>query len=178
MMQDIVLKAGAAAFGDGEHPSTQGVLEMLQELSGLKRFSRILDMGTGSGLLAMVSASLWPESILLAVDAQKTSVETARQNIAENGLQLRIEVMQGNSYKSLPQGEQYDLVLCNIVADILLELSMHLPDRVAPHGVVILSGILAWRVDEVCQVHEQLGFSVIKKRQLDSEWYSVMLQKQ
>ncbi|MGB1539384.1 MAG: 50S ribosomal protein L11 methyltransferase, partial [Rickettsiales bacterium] len=76
-LYDLELEAGADAFGDGSHPSTNSALQVMQGLSQHVTFERILDMGSGAGLLAMASALFWPDANVLGADIQESAVALA-----------------------------------------------------------------------------------------------------
>ena len=133
----ILLDPGMA-FGTGTHASTQLVLEELQALSdaGL-RPARVLDMGCGSGILAIAAAKLWPACTVVAIDNDPIAVKATAENAATNGVGDRIA-------PALPHGltEAFPLVLANIQAHVLRALRAELLAATAPGGVLILSGLL------------------------------------
>lgn len=133
----ILLDPGMA-FGTGTHASTQLVLEELQALSdaGL-RPARVLDMGCGSGILAIAAAKLWPTCTVLAIDNDPIAVKATAENAAANSVGDRIvSALPG------PLSEAFPLVLANIQAHVLRALRSELLAATAPGGVLILSGLL------------------------------------
>ncbi len=139
------------ACGTGAHASTRLVLEMMQELAdGGARPARVLDLGTGSGILALAAAALWPEAEVCAVDNDPVAVEVARENALANRARLDIRL-------DWPPGA-FDLVLANIQADVLVALADQLAPRVAGH--LILSGLLAEQVDAVAAHYRETGLRV------------------
>lgn len=173
------LLAGPAGFGDGLHPTTASVMDVLQELAGQGHFSRVLDMGCGSGVLAMAACCLWPECQVVAVDVQETAVVTARENITLNGLSNRIQVLHANSYRdvSIIASAPYDLVIANVTADVHVSLASQLPAVLEPGSVVILSGLLRWREHDVIELHQQQGLDLLAEPIREGEWTTVLLEK-
>lgn len=161
MHEDFSLEliAGADGFGDGEHPSTQLALQALYALAAAYPARNVLDMGCGSGLLAMTAAHLWPEARVLAADIEASAVDIAAQNIAHNGLSERIQVLRSDGYrhKAITAAAPFDLVLCNMTADIILPLAAGLQQALAEDGIAVLSGVLHWRSQEVLAMHAHLG---------------------
>jgi ribosomal protein L11 methyltransferase len=103
-------------FGTGLHPTTRGCLEMLWEVSRQDRPRRVLDLGTGTGILAIASAKLGAERIL-AIDHNPLAVKTARKNVVRNREEGRIAVIEGNAEDLI--GEGGDLVCCNLHYQVL-----------------------------------------------------------
>jgi len=136
------------AFGTGTHGTTRLCLEAIAELyTETTKPLRVLDVGTGSGILAMAAAALGAERVL-ACDIDEQSCCTARENVELNQLQDRIEI----TGAPLPQLEgNFDLVVANILAEENVRLASELVSRVATGGWLILSGILQEREDFVIQ---------------------------
>jgi ribosomal protein L11 methyltransferase len=155
----LELVAGSDAFGDGGHSSTQLALQAMAALSVEHDFRYILDMGCGSGLLAMTAAHLWPQSRVMAVDIEPKAVELANRNIDHNGFSDRITVLRSDGYRheKLSTFAPYDLILCNITADQILHIASGVGQVMASDGVLLLSGVLLWRSEEVLAIHAQLG---------------------
>lgn len=166
------------AFGTGAHASTRLVLEEMQELHDQgTAISRVLDAGTGSGILAIAASLLWPQSTTLAVDNDPVAVSVARENCERNALSGRV-VCAGTLIGDID--ERFDLVLANIEAPVLLELSKDVAARVAPGGRVVLSGILTARIDEVATAYrDRHGFDIetVRRSSHDPEWSSTTLRR-
>ncbi|MFO0989567.1 MAG: 50S ribosomal protein L11 methyltransferase [Alphaproteobacteria bacterium] len=138
------------AFGSGTHASTQGVLVALDALARRRRFRRILDLGTGSGILAIAAAKLWPARVV-ATDIEPNSVRMTRENAAANGVMPRIAAhgRAGPARRAAPSlghAARFDLVLANIQVRPLTSLAPAIRRRIAPGAHVVLSGLL--RADE------------------------------
>jgi ribosomal protein L11 methyltransferase len=140
------------AFGTGAHASTRLVLEIMQELAdGGARPRRVLDLGTGSGILALAAVGLWPEAEVHAVDNDPVAALVARENAAAN----RARIAAGLEW---PAGT-FDLVMANIQADVLTGLLPALAPRVAGH--LILSGLLSEQVEGVAAAYAAGGLTVL-----------------
>ena len=167
---DLVMDRGA--FGSGEHETTASCLEMLAELPEI-RGARLLDLGSGTGILALAALKLGAAHAL-CIDINPQAVETARRNGVLNGLSERLTHRTGTLAST---GEdQFDLVLANIYGDILLDLAQSLVGRARPGALLLLSGIL-WEYNfEVRQHYERLGCEVIRNRML-KQFSTVLLRK-
>lgn len=156
------------AFGTGAHASTRLVLEMMQELADAgERPRRVLDIGTGSGILALAAAALWPEAEVHAVDNDPVAVDVARENAAANRAVIAIGL-------DWPAGT-FDLVVANIQADVLTELAPALAPRVAGH--LILSGLLSEQVDRVAATYAAAGLTAVRSApsREDPAWSAALL---
>jgi ribosomal protein L11 methyltransferase len=152
----LTLDAGLA-FGSGEHGSTRGCLRAL-ELVAHRRPRRILDLGTGSGILAMAAAALLHRRVL-ATDIEPWSVRVARQNAVLNrlGPSLRCRRADGWRDRAVRAGGPYDLVLANILARPLCLMARPLAAHLAPGGTAILAGLLANQARQVLVAHHRHG---------------------
>jgi len=160
------------AFGTGHHASTQLALMLLEELiqNRAGKFPKVLDVGTGSGILAMACGLFGAEEIL-ALDNDPDAVETARQNIMSNKLGDKI-VVSGRDIKSLQAG--FDIVVANITHDTLTALAEILASLVNPDGFLVLSGILKGSQEQsIHETYTQLGLKLIKKLAQD-EWAAML----
>lgn len=143
LQDDLVIRIDPGmAFGTGGHETTRLCLELLEsvmENGPLLTTPSLLDLGTGSGILAM-AASLLGAGRILALDIDPDAVDVARENLALNGLTDQVECGT-EPLESLV--ETFDIILANILAEELVRLSPYLTDRLNPGGSLILSGILA-----------------------------------
>jgi ribosomal protein L11 methyltransferase len=158
------------AFGTGLHPTTRACLELLQAVRPMP--SRVLDVGTGSGVLALAALRLGASSAL-AYDTDPLSVDASRANAAGNGLGDRFEVRHG----SLPESgaERFPLVLANLVAAVLVELAPRLAAHLAPGGRLVAAGIVSERAAEVVVAMTATGLRVADRRD-DGEWVALLLE--
>lgn len=157
------------AFGTGLHPTTRGCLAMLQRVEPMPR--RVLDVGSGSGILALAALRLGAERGD-CLDTDAVAVEATRANATANGLAQRVTAIHG----TLPPTpvDPYPLVLANLVAAVLVELAPRLAAHTAAGGTLLASGIIAEREDEVRAALGPAGFS-LAERLTDGEWVSLRM---
>jgi len=135
----------AQAFGTGHHPTTRGVLTLLEAECAKRRIRSALDAGTGSGVLAIAMSLLGVEDVV-AIDNDPVALDSARHNAALNGIE------RGIRFSAAPLASmrrRFDLIAANITAPALMELSSKLKQLLAPDGRLILSGILTREVRPV-----------------------------
>jgi ribosomal protein L11 methyltransferase len=168
----IVLDPGMA-FGTGLHPSTRlGVLGLEQTL---RPGDRVLDVGTGSGILAIAAAKLGAANID-AVDIEPVAVRSTRENAERNGVADQISVEVGSVGPDQPFTGTYDLVLANIIARVLIDLAEDLDKAVAPGGTLVLSGIISMREPAVRRTFDGLGLEFVRQIQID-DWLGMIYRK-
>lgn len=169
----LTLDAGAA-FGSGEHGSTRGCLRAL-ELVAPRPPRRVLDLGTGSGILAMAAARLLHRPVL-AVDIDPWAVRVAARNARQNRLGPRLRCRRADSWHSpvVRAGGPYDLVLANILARPLCRMARDLARHLAPGGAVILAGLLSVQARAVLAAHRRLGL-VLVARLAEGPWTTLLL---
>lgn len=172
-------QAGAGGFGDGAHPTTAMMIEVMRELAEDVVFENVLDMGCGSGLLSLVACRLWPECRVMAVDSQESAVLTAQENLRANGLQGRAQVIHGQGYRQqeAAHAAPFDLVLANIAADVHVGEAKYLPAVLAQDGLAVLSGILRWRMEELVALHDDQGLVLAAEPILQGDWCTLLLAK-
>lgn len=159
------------AFGTGLHASTRLALALLDELSAAGAPARVLDLGTGTGILAM-AAALFGAGSVVALDTDPDAVAAARLNVARNRLDARVRV--GGDDLAAVTGP-FDLILANITADVLLPLAPALVARLAPGGALVLAGILAGEQERAVRAaYERLGLCCEQER-VDGEWAALLL---
>lgn len=159
------------AFGTGEHESTKMCLMFLQAL-GVEGKS-VIDVGTGSGILALASARLGAKSVE-AYDIDDNAVKAAKENSELNGLSDKIYVANANLLDKTTG--KFDIVLANITADVLITLSQSLGDYMKKDGVVIVSGIILKRENDVKDAFVKAGFEVAERMNM-GEWVAFRLTK-
>ena len=176
--QKIILDPGLT-FGTGAHPSTQMVMEAMEEL--VRPGDHCLDLGSGSGILSIAALRLGAATAI-GIDIDPKAEDIARENAAYNGYgSPQFEACTGNvtADKALMDHlaqKNYRVVLVNIVADVIIGLSPVLPDFLTQDTCLICSGILDNRLDEVCSALEQAGISVTSIRSKE-EWRCVTGQR-
>ena len=155
------------AFGTGQHQSTRLCLQLLAEqISGGER---VLDVGTGSGILAVAAAKLGAAPVV-ATDIDPLAVDAARQTARQNQLAEQVEVREG----SIPPDEQFDLITANLTADILQYLAKDLANALKPGGTLIASGLIGSRQDEVAATFSTCGLRMLAN-QSEDDWRALLL---
>lgn len=172
----ITLDAGPA-FGSGSHETTRGCLLALDRLAGRARFrpTHVLDLGCGSGILAIAMAKLWGEPVD-AVDHDPVAVETAAANARRNDVGSLVTARAGDALRAgtLPGAKSFDLITANIVANPLMAIARPLAGALAPGGFVILSGILREQEREVRAAYRAAGLKAAGSVRL-GEWPTLIL---
>jgi ribosomal protein L11 methyltransferase len=172
----IALDPGMA-FGTGTHASTRLVLEELDRLAADGRApAAVLDVGAGSGILAIAAVKLWPAARVIAVDNDPIAVAACAENAAVNAASERITAA------ATPVGEvggTFELVLANIQAHVLRELRDAIAPRVAPGGTLILSGLLTPQAEAVADEYVAAGLRkvAIRPSAADPAWSSAVLER-
>ncbi len=157
------------AFGTGLHPTTRGCLELLQAVGPMPE--RVLDVGCGSGILALAALRLGAGSAL-GLDTDAGAVSATQANAARNGLGDLLEAREGTLASHA--AERYQLVLANLVAAVLIQLAGRLSDHLADGGTLLASGIIEPRESEVVAAMEVAGLlSDVDQRRADGEWVSL-----
>jgi ribosomal protein L11 methyltransferase len=161
------------AFGTGLHPSTQ--LSMIAVEDELAPGDRVLDVGIGSGILA-TGAALLGASAVDGVDIEPVAVRSARENAARNGVDAIVRVEQGSVGDDQPFSGEYDLVVANIIARVLIELSAPLSRAMRPGGTLILGGIIDSKEDAVQTAIANVGLELIRRSQQE-DWVVLVWRK-
>lgn len=153
----IEIDAGRA-FGTGHHGTTEGCLEMIGTLARSRQFRSVLDLGTGSGVLAIGIAKLMPASIL-ATDIDPIAVEVARQNARKNGCGSRISWATAAGFHSdvFTRHGPFDLIVANILVKPLMRMAPAVSRNLAAGGQVVLSGILSEQRRKVLAAYNAQG---------------------
>ncbi len=165
------------AFGTGTHASTRLVLEELERLADEGGApGRVLDVGSGSGILAIAASRLWPQATVLAIDNDPVAVRACAENCAVNGVDARVasEVTPVDEVT-----EAFGLVLANIQAHVLLGMRAALYARCAPGATLILSGLMATQADGVAADFVATGLTLLRVRTStdDALWATVVLRR-
>ena len=165
----IALDPGMA-FGTGHHPTTRMCLELIEEhvAPGMDVF----DLGCGSGILSIAAAKLGAARVT-GMEIDSVAVASAHENIHENGLNERIEVLEGTLPNPGIAPASFDLAVANISAKIVIELAAEILRAVRPNGTVIASGILLERQTEVEEALASAG-AVIRHTRVDGDWIALV----
>jgi ribosomal protein L11 methyltransferase len=167
----ITIEPGMA-FGTGTHFTTRSCLEMIETASGSLAPGgfQALDVGTGSGILAIGLALLGAKRVC-ALDTDPVALNVARTNLRRNGVQRIVRLFDKGPEEI---DERFDLVVANLTAETLIELSGPLKKRVLPRGFLILSGIIAAKAAEVRRCFRSFP---VARRLRQKEWTTFLLRK-
>jgi ribosomal protein L11 methyltransferase len=151
---DVVIELDPGrAFGTGTHESTQLVLAAMEDLAPPRA---VLDVGCGSGILSIAAGRLWPQASLVALDVDPEAVACARENLARNGVRAAVSTSRVGEVAG-----EFELVLANIQAEVLLDLVAPLSARVAAGGTLILSGLLGDQAQDVAARYALAGLRIL-----------------
>lgn len=162
------------AFGTGTHPTTQLCLEALEEV--VQPGMQVLDLGCGSGILSIAAAKLGAAHVL-GVDIDAIAVTAAQQNSARNGLADTITVQEGSVDIVVDSGQQFDLVVANILAWIIMMMCDNgLGAVVRPGGLGIFSGIIAEQAEDVEHALRRVGLKPYARHQ-QGDWVAILTKR-
>ena len=172
----IRIEAGMA-FGTGHHETTTLCLSLMSELAKRRRFARALDLGCGTGLLAIAAVKLWRKTVR-ASDIDIVAVNVARENAIANETSplIRTIVADGMDNPSLAAGAPYDLIVANILAGPLTRLAPAVCKVLDDRGVLILSGLLRWQESLVLGFYRPYGL-ILRKARRDGPWSALLLER-
>ena len=169
--QAVVVLDPGLSFGTGQHPTTAFCLEQLaaRRVSGQK--PGFLDIGTGSGILAIAAAKLGYEPVQ-AFDIDPAAVRVARANATQNRVARRVRIFrQDLILLPLRGGAKFDVICANLTSDLLVQQAKRIVSRLRPTGTLIVTGILKIQFVEVHRTYAATGLKLIDTRQ-DKEWRS------
>jgi ribosomal protein L11 methyltransferase len=159
------------AFGTGHHETTRSCLVLMERYADAVRKERFLDLGTGTGLLAIAALALGFRSVV-GVDTDPLAIEASRRNIALNKAD-RIELHEAGIDKC--EGK-FDMIAANLISGTLVQLAGEIASRLMQAGVVIMSGILSGQDDEVVSVAKNSGLDCVE-RLSDGKWVSLVCKR-
>ena len=167
----------ATAFGTGEHASTRGCLLALDGLAGRRRFRNALDLGCGSGILAIAMAKTWGRPVI-AADVDAEAVRVAARNAKRNGVGALLKAVSSDGYRApaLRRPAPYDLIVANILAGPLVRLAAGLERHLARRGVAVLAGLLEDEAGGVLSAHRRHGLRLARRIVLDG-WTTLVLRR-
>jgi ribosomal protein L11 methyltransferase len=174
----VTVSAGPAAFGDGAHPTTQGVLAALEAIDPAAFTpEKACDVGCGSGILALAIAKKFPCAII-AIDIEAQSVLVTKENAEKNGLAAHITALQADGFMhpTIWQTGPFDLIVMNILAQPLLRLADAAERYLTKGGVMIISGLLSWQEAPIKAAYEGMGLE-LTSRIVISDWVTMVWQK-
>jgi ribosomal protein L11 methyltransferase len=159
------------AFGTGTHETTRGCLEMLEKYW---QGGALLDVGTGTGILAIAAIKLAPGSRVVGFDVDPETIEVALENAAINGVidDIELEINKLSSF----HGQEFDLALANLTADVIIPLAVDFAQVVKPQEVLIVSGLLREQANDVTAALNDQKFTVVESKP-DNEWVTMALRR-
>lgn len=168
------IEAGAA-FGTGHHGTTVGCLLAYDALIKARRFDRVLDVGTGTGVLA-IAAKRTGSKVAVGTDIDRVSARIAAENARLNRAPARMIHASGLSHRDVRRAAPYDLVFANILAAPLVALSLDIRHALRPGGLAILSGLLRTQERRVLAAYRSKGFRLVSRRHRDA-WATLVVQR-
>lgn len=180
---DLVIPA-SQAFGTGQHATTAGCLAMLERMRREGVIARnLIDVGTGTGLLAFAARHLWPGAYVTASDIDPVCEGVLRENASLNAVPLgrnrgavQIAIADGLADPTLAARGPYDLLIANILARPLIELAPDFSDAVVPGGSVVLAGLLTTQEAEVRRAYRRAGFRLARRLE-NGDWSILWLRR-
>jgi len=157
------------AFGTGLHATTRLCLRALER--HVRPGVRVADVGAGSGILA-IAAALLGAAAVAAVDIDPLAVRVARENVADAGVGGIVSVAEG----SAPPAGAFDIVAANILADVILGMAPALRDALTPNGLLIASGIIDSRAEDVRRGLEAAGL-IVEETTVEGEWAAILARR-
>lgn len=157
------------AFGTGGHETTRMSLKFIEQY--LYSGDTVVDVGSGSGVLAIAAAKLGAETVY-ALEQDPTAVRVAQENVIGNETNEQVTVIESDLLTALPEGVQADLIVSNIIADVIVRLVPTIGESLRPNGMFVCSGIIDSRLHEVLHTLVQNGLRIIAVER-DGEWCAV-----
>lgn len=169
----IEIDAGEA-FGTAHHATTLGCLEAIDRQSRRRTMGRVLDLGCGTGVLAIAAARVWRRAAITASDIDPEAVRVSRDNARLNGMAGRIATRVAAGLPMAAGRKGWDIVIANILAGPLIELAPEIARAVRRGGLVVLSGILVPQAPQVLAAFAAAGFSRLEHRRI-AGWSTLVL---
>ena len=161
----------AMAFGTGEHPTTRGVMRLMQDV--IRPGDTVADLGSGSGILAIAAAKLGAARVF-AIEVDPDAIGNAEENVARNGTSDRVHVLEGDAAVLLPLVAPVRVVLANIISSALLALSGAMRAALSSDGRAIVSGILVEERDEMVRALAAGGWRLVAD-DTEGDWWSATI---
>lgn len=173
----ILVDAGEA-FGTAHHATTYGCLLAIDQLTRKHTYAQVLDLGCGSGVLAIAVSRALPEAKILASDIDPSSVDVAKANVKANRASRNIKTLTatGFNHPELRGSDRYDLLIANILAGPLIMLAKDIATAVRPGGHLILSGLLDDQAREITAKYAAAGFSLETKHPI-AGWTTLVFKR-
>ncbi|MBA3813843.1 MAG: 50S ribosomal protein L11 methyltransferase [Alphaproteobacteria bacterium] len=165
----------ATAFGSGQHESTEGCLKALSLLDTQQIFSDPLDMGCGSGILAIAMAELWNVPVV-ACDNDPEAVRVTIENGQKNGVGHLIQGGVSEGFAAI-SAKKFDIITANILAGPLCHMAQDVGRALIPGGCIILSGLLSRQAEEVIHAYESVGIKLFSQIPI-GDWSTLIMRKE
>lgn len=159
------------AFGTGTHPTTSLCVRFMEE--NIKENHKVIDVGTGSGILMIAAEKLGAREIV-GIDIDPMAVEVARENLELNKISLEKTKVYLGDLISVIKEEKFDVVVANILADVLLSLLSDISKVVKKEGLIIFSGIIVDKLEEVKKAIEDKKFEILEIK-AEKEWRAILI---
>lgn len=180
---NLLIPAGMA-FGTGHHETTTGCAMMLEKIAGQGFHPRtILDLGSGTGVLAFAAKKLWPIAKILASDIDPVSTKIIADNAMLNGMeagrkrgQIQVITANGMNHRQLRGNAPYQLIIANILAEPLVDMAASITKHIAPKGQLILAGLLNEQSDMVITAYQKNNMLLVDKLTLGN-WTILRMRK-
>jgi len=157
----FLIDAGRA-FGTGHHATTSGCLAMLDAMAE-RRFANVIDIGTGTGLLAFAARHLWPAARVLATDIDPMAIEVTRENAEANAIAgVDLIVADGALDDAITATAPYDLIIANVLAGPLVSMAPELAAIAAPGATIVLAGLLETQRGQVVDAYAACGCALLE----------------
>jgi ribosomal protein L11 methyltransferase len=167
------------AFGTGHHGTTRGCLLALDALLKQRRRARVLDVGTGTGVLAIAAAKVL-RGVVLTTDIDPVAVRVANANARHNGVATFITNRVADGRRSLPKFRSwrgpFDLILANILLGPLTRMAPQLSRRLAPGGAIVLSGLLPSQASAALSAYRAQGLALERRAVLEN-WVTLVMRR-
>jgi ribosomal protein L11 methyltransferase len=158
------------AFGTGTHPTTAMCLELLEK--HLRPGQQVLDVGCGSGIL-MIGAAKLGAAGLTGIDTDPVAVDITRENLEKNKIDPDIFTLCATTLDKIP-GSPYDLVMANIIAQVIVEITADIKKRMAPKGIALLSGIIQERKPDIMEALAASDLALVSEK-IQGEWVAMVV---
>ncbi len=164
----------AMAFGTGEHPTTRGVVRLLQRV--MKPGARVADLCAGSAVLAIAAAKLGAGQVA-AIEIDPDAIGNAEENVERNGVADRVRVIEGDASLLLPLVAPVDIILANIISSVLLDLLPTFALALAEDCHAILSGMLFAEREEMLSAFTDAGWTLLAEDHEDAWWSATIARR-